>query len=206
MVKRKELEKLSDHALEKYILPQSKFVSEAIQYAFEILKDRGRVFSEAETQQILSLINSKQAKEIESDSFIKNELDKNITENESAIELYTNKLIFAFSVFFGVVFGTFLQVYNYYKIKNYKGLVVTLVFGFLYTFLQIIIVNLIENNTSYISSIRFLFSGIGALGLLLIRNNIFKDDLKYRAKSFVIPLIISVLVCVIIFYLIITSE
>ena len=44
MVKRKVLEKLSDIELEKYIKPESRFVPEAIEFAFDILKQRGRIF------------------------------------------------------------------------------------------------------------------------------------------------------------------
>lgn len=194
MVKKKELEKLSDHALEKYILPQSRFVSEAIEYAFEILKERGRTFTETESEQILNLIHSKQIIETESDLLKRNGFDKNITENKTAVELYTNNLIFIFSIVFGVIFGTFLQVFNFYILKNYIGLVVTLIFGICFTFLQIMIVEIFGNVEYGIDPLRFLFSGIGATGLIVIRDKIFKTDLHYRAKSFVIPLLISIFI------------
>ena len=42
MVKRKALEKLSNIELEKYIKPESRFVADAIEIAYEILKSRGR--------------------------------------------------------------------------------------------------------------------------------------------------------------------
>ena len=63
MVSRKVIEKLSDYELEKYIKPESRFVPESIQYAFDILKERGRKFSETESEQIQSLIESKKALE-----------------------------------------------------------------------------------------------------------------------------------------------
>lgn len=40
--KKNVLEKLSDHELEQYIKPESRFVPQAILYAYEILQSRGR--------------------------------------------------------------------------------------------------------------------------------------------------------------------
>ncbi|KQT21524.1 hypothetical protein ASG22_15320 [Chryseobacterium sp. Leaf405] len=59
------LKKMSDQELEKYIQPESRFVPEAIQYAYEILKERGRVLSSQEIERIQSLsVNNIQDKEI----------------------------------------------------------------------------------------------------------------------------------------------
>lgn len=49
------LEKMSSKELENYINPESKFVPEAIEYAFEILKDRGHQFNESELERWNSL-------------------------------------------------------------------------------------------------------------------------------------------------------
>ena len=200
------IEKLSDNELEKYIRPESRFVPESIQYAFDILKERGRIFSENESEQIQNLIASKKVDDIKPEPIKNNGWDKNITENESAIELYTNKLIWIFSVFFGVIFGTALQVYNYYKTKNYKALIATLIFGILYTAIQIFIMDEYGNIEFGRTSLRFFLSGIGALGLYIIRENIFKTTLEYRAKSFVLPLIICILIHIPILYVIITTH
>lgn len=57
------LEKLSDHELEQYIKPDSKFVPEAIQYAYEILQSRGKVFTEQEKERINSVISKTEENE-----------------------------------------------------------------------------------------------------------------------------------------------
>lgn len=88
MVQRKVLEKLSDSELEKYVKAESRFVPEAIQYAFDILKERGKIFSENETEQIQSLIKSKFENEPKFEQIKNNGWDRNFTENENAIELY----------------------------------------------------------------------------------------------------------------------
>ncbi|MRM84237.1 hypothetical protein [Riemerella anatipestifer] len=54
-IERSSLEALSDKELEEYIKEREKFTPEVSVYAYEILKSRGRDFSEAETQRIISL-------------------------------------------------------------------------------------------------------------------------------------------------------
>lgn len=55
---RKVLEKLSNSELENYIKPQSRYMPDAIKYAYEILESRGREFSEEEKQRINYIINT----------------------------------------------------------------------------------------------------------------------------------------------------
>lgn len=56
--KKNVLEKMSDRELEQYIQPNSKFVPQAIQYAYEILQSRGRIFTHEEQDHISSLIST----------------------------------------------------------------------------------------------------------------------------------------------------
>jgi hypothetical protein len=53
------LEKKSNQELEQYLLPESKFVNDAKMHAFEILKSRGREFSNEEIERNNNLINTK---------------------------------------------------------------------------------------------------------------------------------------------------
>ena len=204
MVKRKVLEKLSDSELEKYLKTESRFVPEAIQFAYEILKERGKQFSEIETNRIENLINSKIESEKTNEPIYKNGWDKNLTENDNAIELYTNKLIWIFSIASGVIFGTVLQAINYRKVKNNNGLIFTILFGILYTIFQIYISSYVEENFPNFQargrSLTFILSGIGATGLFVIREKIFEIKNEYKAKSFVAPLIISILIYIPIIY------
>lgn len=55
--KKNVLEKMSDRELEQYIQPNSKFVPQAIQYAYEILQSRGRIFTAEEQDHIHSLVS-----------------------------------------------------------------------------------------------------------------------------------------------------
>ena len=200
MVKRKVLEKLSDIELEKYIKPESIFVPEAIEFAFDILKQRGRIFTETEIGQIQNLIKTKKDNEPKFEEIKNNGWDKNFTEDENAIELYTNKLIWIYCLLVGVIFGSLLQVYNFIKIKNTKAAVVTLIFGIIYSTLQIILMSYIGDITYGRYSLRIFLSGIGAFGLIVIKENIFKDKTKYRAKSIVFPVIFAVIIHIYLIY------
>lgn len=62
--KKNVLEKMSDQELEQYIKPNSKFVPQAIQYAYEILQSRGRTFTNEEQNYINSLISTVEYNEI----------------------------------------------------------------------------------------------------------------------------------------------
>lgn len=62
-VNRKILEKKSDVDLEKYLVPESRYVATAMRYAYEILKERGKVFSEDEEKRVLSMIENLEEKE-----------------------------------------------------------------------------------------------------------------------------------------------
>lgn len=59
-VNKRLLEKKSDQELEKYIEEGNRFVSEANIFAYEILKSRGREFTDEETQRIMSLKSNDQ--------------------------------------------------------------------------------------------------------------------------------------------------
>ncbi len=58
-VKQSVLEAKADKELEEYIKEGNRFVPEANRLAFEILKSRGRIFSEKETKQIMFMISEK---------------------------------------------------------------------------------------------------------------------------------------------------
>ncbi|SFN99732.1 hypothetical protein SAMN05421741_11635 [Paenimyroides ummariense] len=58
-VKKSILETKTNKELEEYLKEGNRFIPEARLYAFEILKDRGIEFSEAETQRIMLLIPQK---------------------------------------------------------------------------------------------------------------------------------------------------
>ncbi|MFC4476098.1 hypothetical protein [Flavobacterium chungangensis] len=64
VVKKNVLEQKTNEQLEEYIKPETRYVPQATKFAFEILKTRGRVFSEQEVDTINLLINKTEEKKI----------------------------------------------------------------------------------------------------------------------------------------------
>jgi len=201
MVNKNVISKLSDRELEKYIEPTSRSVSDAVKYAYEILQERGRTFTLSEIEQIEALI----AKKKENEQVVDEGWDKGLTADVNAIELYTNTLIWMLSVIFGVLFGGALQVLNFIKIKNIKGAGITAFYSIIYVAIQLVIINYISRNYPEVSQnifyVNFILSGIGATGLFFIRQQMFPNDLQYRAKSSIVPVIASIAITIVLFYL-----
>lgn len=114
MVKKFVLNKLSDKELEKYIAPNSRFTSEAIKLAFEILNERSFTFSEEEMNRINSLIKTKIENERKENLLDSNLVYPNHTE---AKELFTKTFIVGVSIFGTFVFGSY-YLYCNFKILN----------------------------------------------------------------------------------------
>ncbi|WP_418360884.1 hypothetical protein [Sphingobacterium detergens] len=201
MVNKNVIRKLSDKELEKYIESNSRSVADAVQYAYEILQERGRVFTVSEAEQIEALI----AKKRDNEKFVDEGWDKGLTEDVNAIELYTNTLIWMQSVVFGVLFGGILQILNFIKIKNIKGAIITAFYSIIYISIQLALINYIRQKYPNIDQdifyVNFILSGIGATGLFFIRQQFFPRDLQYRAKSYIIPIIASIAISIALFYL-----
>ena len=201
MVNKNVISKLSDRELEKYIEPTSRSVSDAVKYAYEILQERGRTCTLSEIEQIEALI----AKKKENEQVVDEGWDKGLTADVNAIELYTNTLIWMLSVIFGIFFGGALQVLNFIKIKNIKGAGITAFYSIIYVAIQLVIINYISRNYPEVSQnifyVNFILSGIGATGLFFIRQQMFPNDLQYRAKSSIVPVIASIAISIVLFYL-----
>jgi len=203
MVNKKIIEKLSDRELENYINPDSRYVSTAISYAYEILQTRGRIFDDSEKLRIEQMISDKtNTEQAEKTKFSKG-WDENMTQNETAIELYSNKFIWVYSIIFGVLFGSVLQAINFHRLKNTKGIYISILFGTLYTIFQVFLLTYIEEAGYKIPNGTFLFSGIGAAGLYYIRERMAPKTLEYRARSFILPVIIALVIYTPLVYIII---
>ena len=203
MVNKKIIEKLSDRELENYLKPDSRFVPAAIRYAYEILQTRGKTFSEEENLRIEQMITQKtKVDQAEKATFSKG-WDQNMTKNETAIELYSNKFIWVYTIIFGVPFGAVLQAMNFQRLKNPKGVYISILFGILYTTFQVVLLTYLEDIGYKIPNRAFIFSAIGAAGLFYIREKLTPKQLEYRSRSYILPLIIAVLIYLPFVYIII---
>lgn len=204
MVNRKVIEKLSDKELENYIKPENRFVSPAITFAYTVLQARGHLFDESERHRIEEMIAEKSQSEADDREKYDIAWDENITEDTSAIELYSNKMIWVFSMLFGVFFGGILQAINFFRLKNKKVALLSATFGILFSAGQVLLLNYLETldyqltNSRYLT---FILSAIGAAILILIRDRSQPKELKYKGRSFVVPLLVALVIYIPIAYL-----
>jgi len=205
---KKTLSDLPSEILETYIRPDSRFVSKAVSYAVEILESRGRIFSDDEKQIINKTITQKKEGE-EKLTKSSNDWERNIVKDESSPKLYSRLAIYIFSILFGVYAGSILLAINCKVIINKKGFYLTIIYGILYSILQIFIIGFIEKkfNMSFTNSVTYLFSGLGAVILdYYFWNKYIGKDFNYRKKEIWLPAIIFITVYALIFYLTIIAN
>jgi hypothetical protein len=189
----------SDDELQEYIDNKLKYSPDAVFSAIEELKNRGRVFTDSEIETIKSDIAQHQeiAKQRTAESNLNyNKWKKNVTDDPDAPQYYSEKAIYSFAIFFGVLFGSVLMAINLNKTENKKGIVEVIIFGIAFTALQIFILSAIPQN----SGLTLVFSLGGAF---VINNYFWKKyigrETKYRTKPIWIPLIAGILMCVVVF-------
>ena len=198
MVKKSVLEKLSDDELEKFILPNTRKTPEAIQLAYEILIERGKVFTQEEHQRIRGLYSTKLKEENDLEFSDRKEFDKQLTQDESAIALYTNLSILIISFLFGILYGFILATLNYFIMKKYGlGILLFIIGYFSFLFSGIILEKYFPEILNIYSFIRWIFSAfLSVLGLIIIKtfnNKFYPKDLSYRSRSITIPLVLIVI-------------
>lgn len=202
MVKRNVLSKLSNKELENYLNPENRFVPEAVQMAFEILEERGRIFTEAEKINIQNSIQHK--KEIEATKKHEETEDwkDHITTDPSAVKLYSRTLILVSSFFLGTFFGAVLLSLNFLKLKKYIPAVFIFLFGTIYLPLQYYVYNfLVENHlvTSSRHSTEILPVIAGPIILIIIWVTIMPKRIVYRSQSYFFPVIFAIIMLFLIF-------
>lgn len=198
MVKKSVLEKLPNKELEKFILPDSRKVPEAIKLAYEILLERGREFSDEEKERVEAFIDGKVQEENEKEFKQIRVFDKKLTDNENAIPLYTNFAIFMISLLFGVMFGYILAMINYIILKKYGLAFILFIIGIGLLFLSIFVIqNFLPEAQFYDTFESWLFAtvlaGVGLLIIHLFNQNFISKQMSYRSRSITIPLIFIII-------------
>lgn len=197
MVKKSVLEKLSDKELEGFIQPGSRKVPEAKKMAFEILLERGRVFSEEEKIKVESLIEEQIQTDYQEDLTRRKAMDKQLTDDQNAVALYTNFFIFVISIIFGVLYGFILAMINYIILKKYGLALLLFAIGIIAFSISSYFIGLLMTKVSLSIDILGFIVGVfvSALGLAIIslfNKNFIPKDLEYRSRSILIPTIICI--------------
>ncbi len=99
MVNKSVLRKFSNQELEGYLKEGNRFVPEAVQMAFEILEERGRIFTEQERSSVQQMMQNKRNAEEAKLTEEKETWKDHITEDPNAIRLYSRTTILVSSVF-----------------------------------------------------------------------------------------------------------
>ncbi|WP_254528241.1 MULTISPECIES: CvpA family protein [unclassified Sphingobacterium] len=197
MVKKSVLEKLSDKELEGFIQPGSRKVPEAKKMAYEILVERGRMFSEEEKIKVESLIEEQIQTEYQEDLTRRKAMDKQLTDDQSAVALYTNFFIFVISIIFGVLYGFILAMINYIILKKYGLAFLLLAIGITAFSISSYFIGFLMTKVSLSNDILGFIVGVlvSAFGLAIIslfNKNFIPKDLEYRSRSILIPTIICI--------------
>ena len=201
----KLLSAMSDDRLQEYINKREKYNTNAVLEAIEELKKRGRVFSDPEIEKIKLDLEQQQLREqIENkveESFYNQ--DKNTLDNLNISELYSERVIYIFSILFSVLFGSMLMAINIRKAGSRKGMFEMIAFGFLFSVIELCLLSYIPAS----SAISLVFS-IG--GALIINNYFWKKyigkETEYRKRQIVIPLAIGISISVLFILLVMYGQ
>lgn len=122
--------------------------------------------------------------------------------DENSPVLYSEKVIYSFSILFSVIFGAVLFSINLKEVDKKKGILPVILFSILYTALSIYILNLA--NLGNAGTLVF-----GALGAVII-NNLFWNKyigkgILYKKKRYIKPLIIALIIFIPIIVLMVWS-
>ncbi|WP_185144331.1 hypothetical protein [Chryseobacterium sp. KLBC 52] len=201
MVNKNVLRKLSNQELEGYLKEGNRFVPEAVQAAFEILEERGRVFSEQEKTAVQQLIqHKKEAEEARRAEEVEVWKD-HITEDPEAITLYSRMTILVSSLFFTPIPGSILLFLNFIKLKKYLASFFALAFGLLFfMFQKYVLLSHFDFGRSSRYSPEIGVIAVGALGLLVISVLGTPKKLPYRAASYILPVILCIGTAVMIYF------
>lgn len=200
----KEMSNKSDDALQEYLDNRTRYVTDAVEAAIAEMQKRGRTFSDGE---LATIRQESQAKREAAEKGEKefwswgNKWKKNVVEDESAPEYYSERAIYMFSVIFTMIFGAVLSAINFSKKEDKKGVMEVIGFGVGYTSLGVWILSQIPRN----SGLTLAFNIGGALILQQFWKKHIGKDTKYRAKPIWKPLIISIVITVLFIIAIIYS-
>lgn len=200
MVNKSVLKKLSDSELEKYLKEGNRFVPEAVQMAFEILEERGRLFTEQEKASVQQMIQCKKDAEEAKLTEEQETWKDHITEDPNAIKLYSRTTILVSSIFFSLIPGAILLFLNLIKLKKYLAAFFALAFGFIFFMFQNVLQSHFDLDTPSRYSPEIWVIAIGALGLIIISVLATPKKLPYRKESYILPVILCAGAAILMFY------
>jgi len=186
-----------DTELRQCIDNREKYLPESVFAAISELKRRGVEFTEEEERVIREDMQARM--EIAENSgpgygIFSGGYKYALVDDLDAYSFYSRRVIKVFTFFFSAIFGSIMMAMNIWKTKNTTGVTLVLLFGITVTIIENIIATRLNANAS--SNIFFAIINAYLIDILFWNKYIGKSTL-YRARSYQIPLIIAIILCVI---------
>lgn len=176
----------------RYIIDnRENYLPESVLGALDELKNRGTEFSDEEIRVVEEDMQARMdiaANTAQSSSFFADSGRDLQVEDPDAYQLYSRRVIKAFTFFFSPVFGAILMAMNMSKTRNGAGMFQVIVFGFGMILLDNLIVAYAGLNASF--NIVLSFINAYLIDMLFWDKYIGKATL-YKPRSFWVPLIIG---------------
>ena len=117
-------------------------------------------------------------------------------------ELYSKTLILVFAILFSVIFAAALLVINLRNLDKKRAAVYVMLFSLGYLILTAVLLQLLSISPSY----SFIFNVVGAAILNeFFWNKYIGREREYRKKSWIKPVLISLLIAMTFFFIVIKS-
>ena len=189
--------KKSDKELEEYLNNIMAYSRDIVEAAIQELKNRGRLFTEVELSTFESKIQERENTIGKNTITVRDSIEKNIVEDESALALYSRKTVDWTTLIFGIIVGSILMALNFKSVEKKKGIIAVLFFGILYFILEIFIMSFLPDNmaSSLTNVVRLGLNGLGAYIMhTLIWNKFIGKDFEYRKKTVWLPILIGIII------------
>ena len=189
--------KKSDKELEEYLNNIMAYSRDIVEAAIQELKNRGRLFTEVELSTFESKIQERENSIGKNTITVRDSIEKNIVEDESALAFYSRKTVDWTTLIFGIIVGSILMALNIKSVEKKKGISAVLFFGILYFILEIFIMSFLPDDmaSSLTNVVRLGLNGLGAYIMhTLIWNKFIGKDFEYRKKAVWLPILIGIII------------
>ena len=152
-VDKKILQQKTNQELELYLEPNTKFVSRSIEYAFDILKSRGRQFTTQDEQNFAQLLESKK--------------------REEEIFIHPNHIKAGYLVYLSGAIGLAIFIWKFDQLPHpayniFPFVILCLIFAMGY---------LIKRGTDWLKYVLLLFVFVGTMAIPMTVMNLVKDPI-----------------------------
>jgi len=184
----------SEPELKERVENRQKYLPETVEASVAELQQRGFNFSEEDLARISEDIKRQRdnvATAPTSSSALWNSAYKhNLVEDTKAPMLYSRRAVYIFTILFGALFGSIMLAINCSKVKTRNGIIWSLLFGIIFTVIQVIGSNYANVGGSYYYLCGFI---AGACIDYFFWNRFIGNTTFYRARTIWTPLIIALL-------------